>query len=145
MVNMVSTISAIVVHSFIIVLALETVKAYVPYVPASNDIEYDNDVDVQPYQRSSADPNVFYRYLNSLLLDNFINRHMSGSSDKFTSLKALKRVPSDEDRRESSMEKRKVFWQPLGYLPAGVHPSGNQGPSAGGGSAGRGQVFRYGK
>ena len=141
MVNMASTLSAIVVQSFIIVLALETVRAYVPYVPPSNYITYDDDeVDVQPYQRS-ADASIVYRYLNSLLLDNFINHQMGKYPDRY---KALKRVPTDDQQR-GSMEKRKVFWQPLGYLPAGVHPNGNQGPAAGGGSAGRGQVFRYGK
>ena len=141
MVNMASTLSAIVVQSFIIALALEAVRAYNPYVPPSNDVAYDSDdVDVQPYQHS-ADASIVYRYLNSLLLDNFINHQMSKYPDRF---KALKRVPADEQQREA-MPKRKVFWQPLGYLPAGVHPNGNQGPAAGSGSAGRGQVFRYGK
>lgn len=144
MVTMTSTISAIVIHSFILVLALETVKAYVPYEPTSNDADYDNVVDVQPYQRSS-DANIFSRYLNSLLLDSLakIDRRVPGGYDSYKPFKASKRVPIDEERR-NYLQKRKIFWQPLGYLPAGVHPNGNQGGAQGGGSNGR-QVFRYGK
>ena len=146
MVTMASTLSALVIQSFIIVFALEIVKAYVPYVPTSQDVDYDTDVDVQPFHRSS-DADIFYRYLNSLLLDNLskMDRRMSGNFGSFTSMKSSKRVPIDEERRNGP-QKRKVFWQPLGYLPAGIHPNGNQGPAAGGNGNGRGgQIFRYGK
>ena len=146
MMAMASTLSALVVQTFVIMIALETVKAYVPLVPTSHDVEYDNDVDVQPYHHPS-DVDIFYRYLNSLLLDNLnrLDRRMSGDYDGSVSVKSSKRVPIDEEVR-NVLEKRKVFWQPLGYLPAGIHPNGNQGSPAGGSGNGRGgQIFRYGK
>ncbi|VDI05882.1 Hypothetical predicted protein [Mytilus galloprovincialis] len=49
----------------------------------------------------------------------------------------------DSGARLPIISKRKVFWQPLGYIPASVRISGNSGKSQSDDNTG-GQLFRYG-
>ena len=141
---MASTLSAIVVQAFVAIIALESVKAKEPFVPTSHDVENGTNVDVQPYHHAS-EVDIFYRYLNSLLLGNLteLNRRMSDDYDG-----QRNHNPIDDERQNIPEKRRRMFWQPFGYLPVGIHINGKKGRkgSLAGGNGFRmgGQVFRFG-
>lgn len=52
---------------------------------------------------------------------------------------------TSKNNRMSSITKRKVFWQPLGYVPAALRKAGNKGQSSGSsGSSQTSNILRYG-
>lgn len=107
-----------------------------------DDIDYDiTKPDTQPIDEEKlfrALSHVVLGYLTSErdALNDYLAAKAQGQYypvDKHDSPSGLKRV----------VEKRKVFWQPLGYLPPGSRQD-NSGSSGGSSGGGRGQVFRYG-
>jgi hypothetical protein len=94
-----------------------------------------------------------YRLLQYILdtLEDSLSRDRVGYSDDGPSSEEVGgsynldwKVPRAWKKTQSSVSKRKVFWQPLGYLPATMRgpDTGSQGVQNGDQS--NGQIFRYG-
>ncbi|KAL5012480.1 hypothetical protein ScPMuIL_011031 [Solemya velum] len=91
---------------------------------------------------SNSDVNKLYQ----LLLSRYYLSGDSSTEDDFG-------VPQQESARwtpavywgSNGMMKRKVFWQPLGYVPAAMRMTGGPAGQAGNQGAQGGQIFRYGR
>ena len=132
---------------------IQGVQAYVSYVPTSSDSS-DETYDVGNQQPEDVfdnmeddDDDVLFKLLNRIISKNlhrsrqpYLDDGFDGSSNFQPNIyRPSKRVPANYMK-----QKRKVFWQPLGYLPPGVNIPGQQNSHATAGGS-RSQVFRYGK
>lgn len=116
------------------------VYSYTVFVPKtdtmtrSTDLEYD-----ETKQGSQPVVEGTYHTMLSKLLINYLNSiqgkdYVGRSIDKSG-------WPYYRPIQENGRSKRKVFWQPLGYLPAGASLSAESGSSS---NNGKGNLFRYG-
>lgn len=98
------------------------------------DIQYDETkLGSQPTEDGA------YHILLSRLLINYLNSIQD--KDYVSKSIAWNGMPYSHPMQENGRSKRKVFWQPLGYLPAGASVSAESGSSS---NNGKGNLFRYG-
>jgi len=123
--------------------------AFAAFIPDANDVLNDVDYDITQPNIEQIDENKLFRALSHVVLgylksereslNDYLGQKLEGHyypiTNQESSSSGLKRMPV--------VDKRKVFWQPLGYLPPGsVHVNTNS--NSGSSSNSRGQVFRYG-
>ena len=124
----------------VILIQLVFVQAYVSYLPSEEDMD-DETNEVSDLQAQSLEDKMFYKLLNNIMLDNLYKLQQRQYSDYIRdstdSFKSSKRFLPDFNTKR----KRKVFWQPLGYLPGGTNQDGSSNQAN---SASNSRVFRYG-
>ncbi|KAL4218647.1 hypothetical protein ACF0H5_021236 [Mactra antiquata] len=135
------------IYFFMCCSLLVCVSAFASYVPESDGSLEVDDYDVYTKPRSEPmDNKQFYKILSKLLM-NYLNRMPARDyMDELNTRPVMgvygpsKRSMDDEFDGFVGVDKRKIFWQPLGYNPS-RSGSGGGGQSSG---SGKGKVFRYG-
>lgn len=118
-------------------------SAFASYVPdADTDVD---DAEYDDYSKPQSQPIVngqFYKVLSKILM-NYLDRLPARDYVDDISSRPLMGYYGTSKRNMdgfTGVDKRKIFWQPLGYNPS---RSGHGGSGEAGGS-GKGRVFRYG-
>lgn len=115
-------------------------SAFAAFVPDTEGSSYD-DLDIsQPDSHPVADAE-FYKMLSKVLIG-YLNRikQQEVFGDYVDDADSYYRGQRRNTYGGLGVQKRKVFWQPLGYNPV-AEPAG---ADEGRGSTGRGPTFRYG-
>lgn len=142
--------SRAILPTFISLLFVQVVSGIVPFIRSDSDVDNENYDFSRSTPEEAYENKLLYKILNHILIENLYKlEHQASPSDyepqsqeysgeQFMS--SVKRVSPEMEEKQ----KRKVFWQPMGYLPAGSNPSTKGSHSSASGSSSR-QVFRYGR
>lgn len=139
------------VTSIIVVVFTQLIfaGAFAAFIPETNDVIDDIEYDITKPETMPFSEDRFYKALSHVLLG-YVASQRDALNDYIES--KLENGPSygldmPKSAARSSVkrivDKRKVFWQPLGYLPPGSRQV-NSGTNTGYSDKNRGQVFRYG-
>lgn len=120
--------------------------AFAAFIPDADDVMDGVDYDISKPNIQPIDDEKMYRALSHVLAS-YLNSQRDSLNDFLAERAQGHYYPTAKQEPLSGfkpiVDKRKVFWQPLGYLPPGsrkVYTDSNSGSSSNSG----GQVFRYG-